>query len=193
VAILRLSQTWMRPQFRQPARRGGRLVYALLLPALALLVLACSPAVALDPDRKIHQLHHNKWTVNEGVSGQVGAMAQTREGYLWLGAGLSLFRFDGVRFERYVSAAGESFATVSSLLAPASGGLWVGLRLGGAAFISDDHVTRWGDAEGLPAGAVYGFAIDDDGTVWAAANDGLALFDGTHWRQIGDQGSEITR
>src|SRR5690606_31084010 len=34
------------------------------------------------------------------------------------------------------------------------------------------------------AGAVYGFAIDDDSTVWAATNDGLALFDGTRWRPI---------
>jgi signal transduction histidine kinase/sugar lactone lactonase YvrE len=177
----------MLPPFRQPARRGGRPAHALLLPMLALLVLACSPAVALDPDRKIHQLHHSKWIVGESAPGQVGAMAQTREGYLWLGAGLSLFRFDGVRLERYVSAAGESFATVSSLLAPASGGLWVGLRLGGAAFIADDHVTRYGEAEGLPAGAVYSFAIDEDGTVWAAANDGLAFFDGTHWRQVGEE------
>jgi signal transduction histidine kinase/ligand-binding sensor domain-containing protein len=165
----------------RPAGRNGPLPY---LPAL--LALVFSPALALDPDRSLREFHHSKWTIGDGAPGQIGAIAQTREGYLWIGAGPSLFRFDGIRFEPYMSTDGESFGTVSSLHAPTSGGLWVGLRRGGAAFIEHDRFIRYDKSDGLPTGAIYGLATDHDGNVWAAANDGLARFDGTHWQQIAE-------
>jgi signal transduction histidine kinase/ligand-binding sensor domain-containing protein len=174
---MRCRYTATRAVVRRLARRDGPTLYL-----LALLVLACSPALALDPHRSLREFHHSKWSTKDGAPGQIGAIAQTREGYLWIGAGPSLFRFDGIRFERYISANGESFGTVSSLHAPATGGLWVGLRRGGAAFIEPDRITRYGESDGLPTGAVYGFASDHDGALWVAANDGLARFDGTRWQ-----------
>lgn len=156
----------------------------------ALAVLACliaAPAAALDPQRRLDQLHQTAWTVKDGAPGQIGALAQTGEGYLWLGTQGGLFRFDGVRFERFEPAPSQAFpsTSVSSLFAPPGGGLWVGFRYGGASFVRDGRVAPYAEAEGFPTGTVFGFAADRDGAVWAATFRGLVRFDGTRWERIG--------
>ncbi|MAM56498.1 MAG: histidine kinase [Salinicola sp.] len=143
-------------------------------------------ALALDSNLTLQQLHHRSWsgTAEENGPGQVGAIAQTSDGYLWLGTHYSLFRFDGNAFERYATTDGKTVATVSSLLAIPGGGLWVGLRRGGVSLIRDGELTDYGPGSGFPTGAVYGLAQDHDGDVWAAANDGLARFDGVRWHTV---------
>ena len=43
-----------------------------------------------------HYVEHKK-----GAPGQIHALAQTSDGYLWIAAPDGLYRFDGVSFERY--------------------------------------------------------------------------------------------
>jgi signal transduction histidine kinase/ligand-binding sensor domain-containing protein len=143
-------------------------------------------ALALDSNLTLQQLHHRSWggTAEDNGPGQVGAIAQGSDGYLWLGTHYSLFRFDGHTFERYVSSDGKTVATVSSLLARSDGGLWIGLRRGGVSLMRDGGLTDFAPGEIFPTGAVYGLVRDHDGNVWAAANDGLARFDGTRWHLV---------
>src|SRR5207249_12105078 len=63
--------------FRSHARLGFCLYGCLLL--------LCAPLHAIDRDRRLDQLHHTGWTYIEGAPGQVRALAQTTDGYLWLG------------------------------------------------------------------------------------------------------------
>ncbi len=77
-------------------------------------------------------MEHHRWTSADNGPSQVGALAQTRDGYLWLGSNESLLRFDGIRFVRYQPPNGEALGIVSALLAT-DAGLWVGLRKGGFA------------------------------------------------------------
>ena len=54
-------------------------------------------AVALDPALDISQYAHTAWKIRDGFAkGAVTAMAQTADGYLWLGTNFGLLRFDGV-------------------------------------------------------------------------------------------------
>ena len=57
------------------------------------------PVLALDPQRAVSQYKHTRWTVEDGAPGSIEALAQTPDGYLWLGTPLGLYRFDGVNFE----------------------------------------------------------------------------------------------
>src|SRR5258708_36351006 len=54
---------------------------------LALLLFACfSRGFALDPHQSLDQLYHSVWGAKQGITGAVAALAQTTDGYLWLGA-----------------------------------------------------------------------------------------------------------
>ena len=61
--------------------------------------LACCPCIlALDPSLDINQYAHTSWKASEGFAkGQIHSIAQTPDGYLWLGTDFGLLRFDGVR------------------------------------------------------------------------------------------------
>ena len=154
----------------------------------AWLVVFCVPAYGIDRSRKLGELHHTSWTYTEGAPGEVNALAQTTDGYLWLGTATGLFRFDGIRFQPYTPPSGRAFPqrSVISLFAVPDGGLWVGYWYGGVSFIEDGTVTDYGTREGLPSRAVLAFARDRRGAIWiAAGQDGLARLEGSHWRTIG--------
>ena len=77
------------------------------LAGVAWLVFAPA-ALGLDPRLALSQYVHTGWTQNEGapIPG-INALAQTADGYLWLGTWHGLWRFDGLRFTLWTAAAGE--------------------------------------------------------------------------------------
>ena len=156
--------------------------------ALHLALVYCVPAYGMNRERKLSELHHTSWTYADGAPGEVYALAQTNDGYLWLGTATGLFRFDGVRFQPYTPHSGRAFPQryVSSLLAVPDGGLWVGYRFGGVSFIVDGTATDYGTPEGLPSSAVRALARDRRGTIWlAAGQDGLVRLEGSRWSRVG--------
>jgi signal transduction histidine kinase/ligand-binding sensor domain-containing protein len=148
--------------------------------------LACPNAIALDLDRSLRQFHHTAWTLKDGGPGLVSAIAQTSDGYLWLGTSNGLFRFDGARFERFEPRGDVRLRAnnIYSLAAAQDGGLWVGYLMGGASFIHGGRIRNYGDAEGLRAGTVYQFANDLDGHVWAVTSAGPRRLDGERWLEL---------
>src|ERR1700720_4422595 len=76
--------------------------------ALGILLACCSWAPALDPSLDISQYALTAWKIREGFSkGRVTAIAQTPDGYLWLGTEFGLLRFDGVRNVLWDQIGGE--------------------------------------------------------------------------------------
>jgi PAS domain S-box-containing protein len=129
------------------------------------------------------QVDHDSWTFQQGAPADVTCLAQTNDGFLWLGGPNGLFRFDGTRFEPFSSPFGDRLLSTNlySLFAPPSGGLWIGYTLGGFSFLEKGRVTNYASA----IGSVYGFAQDRDGIVWAGASNGLWRFDHSGWRHLG--------
>jgi PAS domain S-box-containing protein len=145
--------------------------------------LQCSSAFALDPHQPLTQLYHSSWNAKQGVSGNVTALAQTRDGYLWVGTTNGLLRFDGISFERYQPEVGSLLATsVSALMAVPDGGLWVGFTRGGASFIRNGRVKNYSDPDGFPVSTVRCFARDRRGAIWVAAMGGFARLEGQKWQ-----------
>src|SRR5687768_10152954 len=67
---------------------------------LAAALCVASRAAALDPDKALTQFGHDVWQLEQGLpQNTVYAIAQTPDGYLWLGTAEGLVRFDGVRFQ----------------------------------------------------------------------------------------------
>lgn len=98
---------------------------------MALHASAWPLAVAAKDDRDLSGFEHAEWTARRGLPGQVSELAQTRDGFLWLASGHTLFRFDGMTFEPVRSNDGEPFPRVMALAAHPDGSLWAGLRRGG--------------------------------------------------------------
>ena len=128
------------------------------------------------------QVGHDYWTSKDGAPGDIQALAQTNDGFLWLGGPSGLFRFDGTRFERFKPLFGDRLLStnVMCLLAPLSGGLWIGYAFGGFSFLDNGYVKNY--ALEVP---VRYFARDRNGILWAATSAGLWKFDGARWQQAG--------
>jgi len=149
------------------------------------LTLLCSPVFALSPNQSLAQMYHTSWNVKQGVSGNVTALAQTSDGYLWVGTTDGLLRFDGISFERYQPAHGSLIATsVSALMAVPGGGLWVGFGRGGASFVENGRVRNYSGSDGFPVSTVRCFARDRAGAIWAAVVGGFARLEGQQWQTI---------
>src|ERR1700675_1472166 len=81
-------------------QRAGK--YRRAVMALGIILACCRGAFALDPSLDISQYAHTAWKIREGFSkGFIFSIAQTRDGYLWLGTEFGLLRFDGVRAVRW--------------------------------------------------------------------------------------------
>jgi ligand-binding sensor domain-containing protein len=151
------------------------------------LALACLCSAALDSDRTIAQFAHTAWGPKDGAPTGINALAQTADGYLWLGTHDGLYRFDGIVFERYHPQSGGPFPaqSVTSLLALPNGDLWIGLRSGGISLLRNGNATNYTTRDGAPAGLVWGLAQDREGTIWAATDSGLARLEGSRWKDVG--------
>jgi signal transduction histidine kinase/ligand-binding sensor domain-containing protein len=150
--------------------------------------LLCAPLLGIDRDRRLNELYHTSWTIKDGAPSEIFAIAQTMDGYLWLGTTTGLVRFDGIHFENYESPFGQAFPArnVSSLLALPDGGLWIGFSSGEVSLWKNGRITSYGKQNGLPSGTVRSLVRDRQGRIWAASLTGLSLLEGSQWMRIGE-------
>ena len=91
-------------------------------------------------------------------------MAQTPDGYLWLGSEFGVFRFDGVRFIPWKPPAGQSLpSSPYSLIVTRDGALWIGTFAGLVSW-NGAELTRYPELDGLFVTSLF---EDREGTVWA--------------------------
>jgi ligand-binding sensor domain-containing protein len=98
-------------------------------------MMACflSEAHALDPHRQFSQYVREKWSAANGLpGGAVHAIAQSPDGYLWIGTDKGLVRFDGFTF---VPVQPKSLLLqndpILGLMTDAEGDLWVRMQTAG--------------------------------------------------------------
>lgn len=114
----------MKPAFPRLAWAASSLIGLCLLP---------HPVCALSPDEPFHDYAKTTWSLEQGLPQiTVSAIAQDRDGYIWLGTQAGLARFDGVEFRSYSPAntpeiPGEQIQT---LLLARNSTLWIGTYKG---------------------------------------------------------------
>ena len=142
------------------------MMWARGLAALGILLM-CPRASASDLSLDVSQYAHTAWKVGDGVlKGVISSysIAQTPDGYLWLGTEFGLLRFDGVRTVPWQPPAGEHLpgGSIRSLLTTRDGRLWIGTSQGLASW-KDGKLTHYPEL----AGQVRPLLVDRAGTVWA--------------------------
>src|SRR5882762_9796122 len=157
--------------------------------SLLLLLFSVNSVWAVDPSRHISQYAHTAWRVQDGVfSGSPNAIAQTTDGYLWIGTQGGLLRFDGVRFVPWAPPDGQHLpsSNVTSLLGARDGSLWIGME-GGLSHWDKQHLTDYL----IKPERVNSIIEDHNGTVWFVrsrgrdADGGLCQIIGTGTRCYG--------
>jgi PAS domain S-box-containing protein len=123
-------------------------------------------ALALDPDRRISQYGHAVWRIQDGAISPGTTIAQTADGFLWVGTAQGLMRFDGVRFMPWQPPHGKNLPGThfSALFGSRDGSLWIGTTRGLARW-KDGQLRTYTDLQ-HPAG-VAAIIEDDSGTIWA--------------------------
>jgi len=136
--------------------------------SIAILLACCVGAFALDPSLDVNQYGHTSWKVRDGFTrGSIFSIAQTPDGYIWLGTEFGLLRFDGVRAVPWQPEESRHLPSgaVMSLLVSRNQTLWIGTRKGLASW-NNGKFTRFAELDGE---AIYTLVEDRDGTIWAGA------------------------
>jgi ligand-binding sensor domain-containing protein/signal transduction histidine kinase len=157
-----------------------RLACALLLcPSLAL------PATV--PQRSLEGYSRRIWQTQDGLPEEpVQALAQTPDGYLWIGTSGGLVRFDGaemVVFNRENTPAMRE-NSVFCLLVSKSGDLWIGTEGGGLVRYRRGTFRPFAGEEGLSNGFVRSVLEDRGGQFWVGTDDGLFRFEGDRLERV---------
>ena len=134
--------------------------------ALVILIGALQGA-SQEPPLKLTQYSHTAWRNQEGIfNGTVLSVAQTQDGYLWVGTTAGLLRFDGIRFSEW-QGPGTSAATplrIQSLLGTTDGSLWIGTGRGLGRFKNNEF--KYIPKDGI--GRVNAILEDSAGDIWIA-------------------------
>ncbi len=148
---------------------------------VAVLCLAAfAPTVAwsqiqLDPAKEISQYVRNTWGTNQGLpADSILALAQTPDGYLWLGTEEGLIRFDGVAFTAFNKRNTPALLgdEVKALLVGSDGSLWIGTHGGGVTRLAHGQFRTFSSRDGLSSNSVLSLFEDSAYNLWIGTDGG---------------------
>jgi len=152
-----------------------------------------SRALALDKDRTLDQYVHSSWGAAKGYAfGTVYAIAQSRDGYLWLGTERGLVRFNGSEFTPVELPVTDNrpAGAVRGLVEDKDGNLWI--RLNGPRLIRyregrfEDSVSRFDLHEAFFT--AMSRSANGDMLIWGPQNKTLRFNDNQFQRIISGGG-----
>lgn len=144
------------------------------------------PPLALAPGPGLSQQISRSWHTSDGLpAGAVAALAQSAEGFLWIGTQDGLARFDGIRFTVFnltnTPALHNNFIT--ALCPSRDGGIWIGTFGAGVLHWAGGAFLAWSAAAELPSLRVRSLLEDSSGNVWIGMEGGgLAVLKDRHVR-----------
>ena len=158
----------------------GRPIFSRGVPILVLLLLnAGSPEIyaqALpvrhwDLTERFDRYIHESWDTEQGLPGAVvNTIAQTPDGYIWLGTQSGLVRFNGVAFlvqDRYNTPVMKN-EFIRRLCVARDSTLWIGTDHAGILSLQDGVLSARNMADSVSANAVRLIMERKDHSVWAA-------------------------
>lgn len=172
-----------RPDVRRVSRFCRRLAWAAAGFVVLLLAPAAGHADGVASSMASVQYTRRLWRVQDGLpEDTVQALAQTADGFLWVGTTGGLARFDGSRFTIFGESTTPGFQadSIFCIVPAADGSLWLGSEGSGLLHEKHGRVQTYGAAQGLTDGFVRSVFRDDAGTLWIGTDNGLFQMDTRH-------------
>jgi ligand-binding sensor domain-containing protein/signal transduction histidine kinase len=158
--------------------RRSSSIHSLNLVLFLLLLSGGGTVVALDAQRDLSQFSHDVWLTENGLpQNTVHSIAQTKDGYIWIGTEEGLARFDGVRFTVFDKQNTPELKSnyIRALLSDRQGALWIGTAEG-LVRMMNGKFTAFTTNEGLPSNTIQAIYEDREANLWVATATGLGLF-----------------
>jgi signal transduction histidine kinase/ligand-binding sensor domain-containing protein len=135
-------------------------------------------AWGLQPTTPLANYNRQSWVMENGLpQNTVQALAQTRDGFIWLGTEVGLVRFDGVAFQLFDRNTTPALPgnDIRCLLAAKDGALWIGTSEGLARW-KDGVITPFTKKEGLVGTEIREIGEVGD-VLWVRTSEGTLLFE----------------
>ena len=135
----------------------------------ALLCLAAIPGHAQD--KPLSAFYREIWTTRQGLPhNQINGIAQTADGYLWLGTWEGVVRYNGLEFHTFDRSNTPELKDngVRSVRASADGSVVIGTSRGGVTVKRGDNWETWSTEDGLAQDEIMDALHDREGRLWVA-------------------------
>jgi ligand-binding sensor domain-containing protein/signal transduction histidine kinase len=119
------------------------------------------------------------WQTDDGLpQNSVYAVAQTLDGYLWVGTHEGLARFDGIRFDIFDDPAAPELRRgwITALCTTKDGSLLIAVDRHGLVRIKNRTVTHISETDGLVSNQTRCLLEDKDGSLWIGTEGGLSHY-----------------
>ncbi|MCR4616977.1 MAG: HD domain-containing protein [Lachnospiraceae bacterium] len=103
---------------------------------------------------------------------EANAIAQSSDGFIWLGGYSGFIRYDGTEFHRFDSSSGIS--SVFSLYVDESDRVWIGTNENGLSYYDHGTIFNYGRAEEMNSYSVRAISEDKEGNILVATTQGMA-------------------
>ncbi|RPI73612.1 MAG: hypothetical protein EHM47_05800, partial [Ignavibacteriales bacterium] len=150
---------------------------------IALLILAIPNFPQLNHQQPKITFEHFK--LEEGVVSMIHCVFQDRTGFIWLGSGFGLYRYDGYSFKRYNHKQGDTTTIANSVIEAIcddnEGNIWIGHNQGLDKFNASTQIfTHYTLNPKLPlndwSNHVLSLHQDRKGNLWIGTGNGLYLY-----------------
>ncbi len=145
----------------------------MLLKKLFIILLLISPAICFSqgPGYKAFNL------TEDNIFSKIFSLFKNNEGYLFAGSNNGLFKFDGNKFKKILTAKKAFADTVTAIFQDDKKQLWAGYQSGNIATMHNATLTYLEPEEGTPHKKITAFIQDNNKNIWfSTEGEGIYYF-----------------
>lgn len=142
--------------------------YKIIALALFVFFLTIKSAVA-------QSYQFSKFGLEQGLSQQyIYSLNQDNNGFIWIGTGEGVFKFDGISFENYTTNDGLAENFISCSTQRQKNIIWLGHNKGGISRIVNGKIKTI-VSDSLVGSKITNIIVDQDNYVWATSQNGFLI------------------
>lgn len=131
----------------------------------------------------------NEYGIEDGMAQNfIYSMDQDAKGYLWIGTGEGLCRYDGQNFRRFTTKDGLAEDIVTSTFIGSDDVLWAGHNSGKISRIDDGEFAKFGDKNAVIS-TINGLTVTGNEVLFVSQNEGLFGLVSGKYKKIGKFGA----
>ncbi|MBQ9383917.1 MAG: HD domain-containing protein [Ruminiclostridium sp.] len=130
-------------------------------------------ALSVDPSAVSDGFSSVLYNNSNGLpTSEANAIAETSDGFIWIGSFAGLIRYDGNTFERI-----SGMTSIKCLYVDSRDRLWIGTNDNGFAVMERGEYRMWNKLDGLRSAHTRAITEDSSGTIYIATTCGIATVD----------------